>query len=171
MNEPVFTVENLYRAYLNCHKNKRWQRKVLEFELHAEEELLELTRELRERTYRILSSACFVTESPKPREVFAAHFRDRIVHHLLVRYLEPEWEPRFIYDSYACRKGKGTHAAVKRLQCFMRKVSNNRSRAAFSLQIGIRSFFMSINKRIFFALLEGKENNLDIVWLLKTVKV
>ncbi len=131
MNEPVFTVENLYRAYLNCHKNKRWQRKVLEFELHAEEELLELTRELRERTYRILSSACFVTESPKPREVFAAHFRDRIVHHLLVRYLEPEWEPRFIYDSYACRKRKGTHAAVKRLQCFMRKVSNNRSRAVF----------------------------------------
>ena len=131
MNEPVFTVENLYRAYLNCHKNKRWKRKVLEFELHAEEELLELTRELREHTYRILSSACFVTESPKPREVFAAHFRDRIVHHLLVRYLEPEWEPRFIYDSYACRKGKGTHAAVKRLQCFMRKVSNNRSRAVF----------------------------------------
>ncbi|MAF32710.1 MAG: hypothetical protein CL941_01910 [Desulfobacter sp.] len=88
-----------------------------------------------------------------------------------MRYLEPEWEPRFIYDSYACREGKGTHAAVKRLQCFIRKVSNNRSRAAFFLQIDIRSFFMSINKRIFFSLLEGKENNLDIVWLLKTVKV
>ena len=169
MNNPVFTFENLYRAYLSCRKNKRSRKKALEFELHAEEELLKLTRELQKRTYRILPSACFVTESPKPREVFAANFRDRIIHHLLVRYLEPQWEPRFIHDSYACRKGKGTHSAVKRVQFFMRKVSHNRSRPAFFLQIDIRSFFMSINKQILFKILQQKEDNPNIIWLLQAV--
>ena len=103
MNEPVFTFQNLYRAWLDCRKKKRSRRKALDFEVNAEEELLKLTEELRERTYRILPSACFVTENPRPREIFAANFHDRIVHHLLLRYLEPGREPRFIHDGYACR--------------------------------------------------------------------
>jgi hypothetical protein len=60
---------------------------------------------------------------PKLREVFAADFRDRVVHHVLMDFLEKIWEPVFIHDSYACRKGKGVHAAVERLQSFTRRVS------------------------------------------------
>lgn len=169
MDFPVFSFKNLYRAYLQCRKNKRSKRKALEFELNAEENLLKLTEELQQRTYSPLPPTCFITESPKVREIFAADFRDRIVHHLLVSYLEPKWEPKFIHDSYACRKGKGTHAAVKRLQSFMRKVSNNRSAAAYFLQIDIKSFFVSINKNILFEIVSRKESNPDIIWLLKAL--
>ena len=69
-------------------------------------------------------SVCFVLKQPKLREIFAADFRDRVVHHVLVDALEKIWEPLFIHDSYACRRGRGTHRAVKRLQAFMRRVSH-----------------------------------------------
>jgi len=67
----------------------------------------------------------------KLREIFAADFRDPIVHHILVDYLEKIWEPKFIFDSYACRKNKGIHLGVKRLRGFLRKITSNGSRGAF----------------------------------------
>jgi len=165
----VFSFKKLYKAYLKCRKNKRNKRNALQFEINTEENLLKLEEELKAHTYLPLPSTCFVTESPKTREIFAADFRDRIVHHLLVGYLEPKWEPKFIHDSYACRKGKGTHGAAKRLQQFMRKASNNRSRAAFFLQIDIKSFFVSINKQILFRIINQKEDNEEIIWLLEVI--
>jgi len=169
MDASVFSFENLYRAYLKCRKNKRRSKKALEFEINAEENLLKLKVALQSRTYRPLPSTCFVTESPKMREIFAAYFRDRVVHHLLVSYLEPKWEPIFIHDSFACRKGKGTHGAVKRLQKFMRKVSGNGTRKAFYIHLDIRSFFVSINKQILFDVVSRKEGHPDIIWLLGVI--
>ena len=78
MNRPVFTYRNLYDAYLSCRKNKRWKYSALAFEINAEENLALLLEELKTRTYRPYPSVCFVTESPKPREIFAAAYRDRI---------------------------------------------------------------------------------------------
>ncbi len=165
----IFSFQNVYLAYLRCRRNKRSTRNALKFEINAEENLLRLSEELRTHTYAPLPSVCFVTESPKVREIFAADFRDRIVHHLLVSYLEPIWERKFIYDSYACRKDKGTLAAVKRLQSFMRKITQDGSRKAFYLHLDIRSFFVSIHKQTLFDILTRKEKNPDILWLLKTV--
>ena len=165
----IFSLRNLYRAYLNCRQSKRGSRSALQFELHAEGNLIKLQEELNTRTYSPLPSTCFVTESPKPREIFAAYFRDRIVHHLLVRCLEPRWERRFIYDSYACRKGKGNHAAVTRLQEFMRKVSNNRSRPAFFMHLDVRSFFVSIDKQILYDIVCRREERPEIIWLMGVV--
>jgi RNA-directed DNA polymerase len=161
----IFSLRNLYRAYMNCRQSKRGSRSALQFELHAEGNLIKLQEELKSRTYSPLPSTCFVTESPKPREIFAAHFRDRIVHHLLVSHLEPGWERRFIHDSYACRKGKGNLAAIKRLQEFMRKVSNNRSRPAFFMHLDVRSFFVSIDKHILYDIVCSKEERPEIIWL------
>lgn len=76
-------------------------------------------------------------QGPKLREIFAADFRDRVVHHVLVNYLERIWEPRCIHDSYACRRGKGVHAAVQRLQRFIREVTVNGTRRAWYLQLDI----------------------------------
>ena len=94
-------------------------------EIDAEAKLLELQQELRQHTYRPGRSICFVTDGPTPREVSAADFRDRIVHHLLVHHLERAFEPRFIHDSYACRRGKGTLAASDRVMAFLRWVTAN----------------------------------------------
>ena len=159
----------MYKAYYDCRKNKRNTHCALQFELQSEEALIQLADELKTHTYRPLPSTCFVTASPKQREVFAANFKDRIVHHLLVKNLEPKWERKFIYDSYACRKNKGTHSAVKRLQQFMRKASNNDSKPAYYLHLDIRSFFVSIHKQILYDLVTHKENHPDIKWLLKII--
>ena len=101
--------------------NKRNTRNALAFEINAEANLLALQQELRAYTSRPGRSICFVTDGPKPREVFAADFRDRVVHHLLVSHQERLCEPRFIHDSYACRTGKGTLAASDRLMTFLRQ--------------------------------------------------
>lgn len=97
----------MWRHYRNCRRNKRNTFNALVFEVDAEAQLLALQEELRTHTYRPGRAICFITDGPKPREVFAADFRDRVVHHLLVACHERVLEPISIHDSYACRKGKG----------------------------------------------------------------
>lgn len=169
MRGSVFSFEKVWKAYLRCRRGKRRGPSALAFELDAERECLALAQELAARTWSPLPSACFVTELPKPREIFAAQFRDRIVHHLLVGEIEPAWERVFIHDSFACRKGKGTLAAVDRLQSFMRQASANGSRPAWFLQIDIRSFFVSIDKRILFELLTRREEREEVRWLIERI--
>lgn len=166
---PVFSKENIREAYLDCRKNKRNKPDALRFELNAEEFLEELRIELSERTYHPSTSICFVVAKPKFREIFAADFRDRIVHHLVVRYLEAIWEPVFIHDTHATRKGRGIHLAAKRLQQFTRKITNNNTKQAYYLKIDIRNFFMSIDKDILFSLIRNRCRNEEILWLAETI--
>lgn len=139
---------------------------AIRFEYDLIGNLTDLALSLQKGTYRPSRSVCFITTTPKLREVFAADFRDRIVHHLIVRELEKIWEPCFIADSYACRQGKGTHKAVTRLQSFMLKASKSQKHRAWFMQLDIRSFFMSIDKRILFQLLQKKTDSpvlLDLI--------
>lgn len=128
MAPDLFAFENLHRRYLACRRKKRNTVNALRFESRQEEALLALHEALTTRTYRPGRSVCFVCKRPKLREIFAADFRDRVVHHVLVHHLEQLWEPIFIHDSYACRRGKGVHAGVKRLQTFLRQVTANGTR-------------------------------------------
>jgi len=165
----MFTYQQLYGSYLKCRKNKRNTINQLAFEIDAERNLLRLEEELNSRTYRPARSICFVVDRPKLREIFAADFRDRVIHHVLVNYMEPMAEPKFIYDSYACRKNKGTHAAVKRLQGFARSATRNNSRRAYCLQLDVRSFFVSINKNILFDLVKKYTADPDMIWLAEII--
>lgn len=88
-----------------------------------------------------------------------------MVHHLLVDYLERIWEPIFIHHSYACRRGKGVHRGVSRLPTFIRQVTANGSRPAWTLQLDIRNYFMSIDKDILFHLLSAKLQVGMALWL------
>lgn len=106
---------------------------------------------------------------PKAREIFAADFRDRIVHHVLIDYLEPIWEPKFINQSYSCRKGKGAHRAIKDLRRYIKKVSCNNRQPAYYLQMDIQSFFVSLKKEILFKLIKRHTKNPEILWLIKTI--
>lgn len=127
--------------------------------------LLQLQQELQERSYSPARSVCFVTHRPKLREIFAADFRDRVVHHVLVDYLEQYWERVFIYDAYACRKGKGVHKGVTRLQRFLCRATSNGTRSVWYLQLDIQNFFMRIDKAILWRLLEPHIANGDARWL------
>jgi len=127
---PIFSLANIHRQYLQCRRNKRNTLNALRFEYGLEENLARLREKLEGRSYTPSRSVCFFAPGPKLREIFAADFRDRVVHHVLVNHLERIWEPRFIHDSYACRRGKGVHAAVQRLQQFVRQATANGTRRA-----------------------------------------
>ena len=129
---------------------------------------MKLQKELQENTYKPGKSICFVVTKPKVREIFAADFRDRIVHHVLVNYLEKIWEPKFIDQSYACRRSKGAHQAILSLRKYIRKV-NKRNDSAYYLQLDIQSFFVSLNKDILFEIIKRKVKNPKILWLTKTI--
>jgi len=152
----LFSFENIFNSYLNCRKSKRGTMNALRFEENLEANLRELYSALNNKTYNPGRSVCFTVLNPKPREIFAADFRDRIVHHVIVSALEKVFEPIFSENSFACRKGKGTHKAVRHLQRNMRKVmgSNSGRKRAYYLQLDIRNFFMSIDKRTLFSLIK-----------------
>ncbi len=161
----LFSFENIHRHYLKCRRNKRNTHNALRFEARQELNLLELQAQLQDRSYRPTRSVCFFATRPKLREIFAADFRDRVVHHILVDYLERIWEPVFIHDSFACRKGKGVHAGVKRLQRFLHQATANGTRTAWYLQLDIRNYFMTIDKAVLLRLLAAKIRDDDALWL------
>jgi len=154
MQSPRFSFDEIHEAYLDCRRRKRGTASALRFEMNLAEHLLDLGDELNSGSYRPSRSVCFVNLRPKPREIFAADFRDRVVHHLFVRKIEDYWERVFIHDSYACRPGKGTHAAVDRLERFVRSNTHGGRRRAWFLQIDVHNFFMSIDRRVLFRMID-----------------
>lgn len=165
----MFTYEQLYRCYLECRKNKRNTLNQLEFEINVDINLLRLEEELNNRTYKPQSSLCFIIEKPKLREIFAATFKDRIVHYVLIEYLNKVYEPKFIYDSYACRVERGTHSAIFRLQKFTRQVTKNNTQNACYMQLDISSFFLEINKNVLENILTKKVDDNEFLWLANIV--
>ena len=145
-------LEDLFEAYFECRRTKRNSKSALQFELDYEHNLVELCDDINEGRYRISPSIAFVVRRPKLREVFAADFRDRIVHHYVIRRLNPLFERLFINDSYSCRTGKGTLYGIRRIARFMDECSHGYTKDAYVLKLDIRGFFMHIDK----ALLERK---------------
>ena len=165
----LFTFSNLLRAYYQCRKNKRRTINAAKFEFDFENELLKLEKELKNGAYKPGRSICFAITEPKLREVFAAEFRDRVVHHLLVNYLEPIFEPRFIYHSFACRKGKGALKAMEFLQKFIRKNSDNSRRITYYIHIDISAFFTSLDRNTLFTIIKRYVKNPEILSLAEII--
>ena len=130
--------ESLYIAYRRARQGKRLQPEVAVFECNLETELCALQDELREGTYHPGRYRSFYKTEAKRRLISAAPFRDRVVHHALVSAMEPDFERRFIFDSYANRVGKGTHRALDRCTHFMRA-------SRYLLPCDVRQFFPSID--------------------------
>ena len=137
---------DLIEAYYDARRHKRNTHNQLRFEMCMEEELVKLRDELYERKYRVGRSTCFIVEEPKKREIFAAGFRDRVVHHLLFNYVNPLFERTFIADSYSCRKKKGTWYGINRLAHHIRSCSDNYTHRCYVLKMDIKGYFMSINR-------------------------
>lgn len=140
-------LRNLHRAYYDArrHKRKRYYQKTYEAKLEIN--LKELCDELWTRTYKPRPSTCFIIKDPKKREVFAAQFRDRIVHHLYYNYTHEMLERTFIQDSYSCIKGRGTHYGIHRLDHHMRQESHNYKEPCYVLKMDISGYFMNINRQ------------------------
>ena len=160
----AFSFSSLYRHYLACRKNKRGTLNALKFELDAENQLYQLSSELQTKSYHPSQAVCFVLERPKLREIIAADFRDRVVHYVLVEHLERIYEPKFIHDSYACRKNKGVHKAVDRLHRFI-GILNSQPNTTYYLQLDIKSFFLSIDKATLMNLVKRHVADENMLWL------
>jgi retron-type reverse transcriptase len=139
---------DLFQAYYDARRNKRNTINQLRFEMHYEHHLLELYEALCNRSYRIANSIAFVVTNPVRREVFAADFRDRIIHHLIYNYINPVIDNQLVEGCYSCRVGKGTLYAVQQMYQFMQECSQNYTSDCYVLKLDIRGYFMSINKHL-----------------------
>lgn len=148
---PVYhNTEALFQAYFDCRSNKRNTINALAFEKHFEHNLFQLEREILDGSYEPNRSIAFIVNKPVKREIFAADFRDRVVHHFLINKINPLFEKEFIYDSYACRAGKGTHFGIKRADGFIRSCSKNYTTDCYILKLDVLGFFMHINQNLLF---------------------
>ena len=143
--DPLLT--DLFTAYYCARANKRNTWAQVKFERRLTDNLIDLYDDIRLLRYKVGRSICFVIRDPVQREIFAASFRDRVVHHLVYNDLSPIFEPEFIDDSYSCRVGKGTLYGIERLERAMRECSADYTREAWVLKLDISGYFMSINRQ------------------------
>ncbi len=154
--------ENLYLAWRKARKGKRGREPAATFEFDLEANLLRLQQELETKTYQPGPYRSFYIHDPKRRLISAAPFRDRVVHHALCNVIEPLFERRFIFDSYANREGRGTHRALDRCQKFAR-------RFPYVLQCDVRQFFPSIDHAILKEILGRVIADPDVMWLVDRI--
>jgi len=155
-NDDQQLLLDLFRAYFDTRKNKRKTANALAFEADYEGKLFKLYDEIINRKYKIGQSICFMVLSPVKREIFAADFRDRIVHHLIFNYINPIFERHFIKDSYSCRAGKGTSEGIRRVNHFIRACSENYQKDCWILKLDIQGYFMAMDRNILYEKIENK---------------
>jgi retron-type reverse transcriptase len=155
----ITAFENLLAAARKAQRGKRFKPATARFNLNLEGELLKLQRQLNGQTYRHGGYRDFWIHDPKQRLISAAPYRDRVVHHALCNIIEPIFDRTFIHDSYACRQGKGTHAAVERYSAFAR-------RYPYVLKCDIRKYFQSVDHEILMAAITRKIKCTRTLWLI-----
>ena len=148
---PQAFLDSVWEAYRDCMHGKFRSKQAIEYMTKAAEDIPVLAYELWSKTYKPGTSTCFMVLYPKPREVFAASFRDRIVHHWICLRLEPLFEERFESQgnvSFNCRKGFGTDKCVAHCAEGMERVTGHYHKKAWLFKGDIVGFFMSIDKLI-----------------------
>lgn len=160
--ERIIEIENLRRAMEAAAKGKRDRPAVARFLNNADKELARLHEELQSGRYIPLPYRCFRIYDPKPRTISCADFRDRVVHHAVCDVIGPLIERRFIFDSWACRKGKGTHRATARAQQLARRFT-------YFLKLDVASFFDSVDHEILIALLARQFREPRLLALIETI--
>lgn len=158
----IIDFENLLQAARQAQQSKRYRPNVLAFNYNLAEELLQLQRELKQKTYQPGKYRTFSIYDPKPRMISAAPYRDRVVHHALCNVIVPPLERTLIADTYANRTGYGTHRALKRFVHFVRT-------SRYVLQCDIRKYFPSLDHEILKAMVRRKIKCSDTLWLIDTI--
>lgn len=160
--ERIISFENLLDAAGKAQRGKRYRDNVLVFNHDLEMNLLSLRQELTEQTYVPGSYRTFQIVEPKRRTISAAPYRDRVVHHALCNVIVPIFERTFTGDSYANRKGFGTHRALERFIHLAR-------RHPYVLQADIRKYFPSIDHQILKSLVRRKLKCGRTLWLIDRI--
>lgn len=175
----IVSEENLHLAYKKARKHKTTKDYVIEFESDLENNLLLLRSELLLHSYTPKPLVNFIVRDPKTRKISKSDFRDRVVHHALCNIIEPILDKSFIYDSYANRKGKGVHTALKRFDFFKRKIScngktktnayDNNDILGYALKADIKKYFESIDHEILLKVIKNKIKDNKALWLIRKI--
>jgi retron-type reverse transcriptase len=158
----VIDFDNLCLAARQAQRGKRFRDNVLEFNYRLESNLLELQQELISQTYQPGEYNTFQIVEPKRRMISAAPYHDRVVHHALCNVIAPIFEATFTSDSYANRKGYGTHRALRKFTHYART-------HRYVLQCDVRKYFPSIDHQILKATLRRKIKCPHTLWLIDTI--
>lgn len=157
----------MYTAYLNARKGKRYRDEVLDFTNHLEENLIQLQNELIWKTYKQGRYREFYVSEPKRRLIMALPFRDRVVQWSIYQQLKPIVESRYIFDSYACRPGKGAHAALARIKHWLKVIPNTDS--LYYLKLDVHKYFYRIDHDILMNIYARFVDDPDLMWLLEQI--
>lgn len=167
--EKIISIENLFLAWNEFKKGKRKKKDVQEFKYNLKDDIFNLHKELKLKTYSHSRYTSFYIKDPKLRHIHKACVKDRVLHRAVFRILYPVFDKSFIFDSYSCRIDKGTHRAVNRLNEFAIKTSKNDTRACYILKLDVRKFFDSINHDILIGLIERKVKDKNTIWLITKI--
>jgi len=154
--DGICDFEELYEAYRDARKQKRYRKDVMEFAEQLEGNLITIQNELLWGMYHVGPYRPFYVTIPKLRLVMALQFRDRIVQHAIYRCMNPFYDRIFIEDSYACRKGKGSHKAADKLQYWLRQVSRKPGAGWYYLKLDISKYFYRVDHAILMDVLEKR---------------
>jgi RNA-directed DNA polymerase len=163
--EKIVTVPKLLMAWEGFLAGKKQRSDVAVFQSRLMDNIMELYRDLKNKTYQHGEYQAFNISDPKPRLIHKAIIRDRLLHHLLYQETYDFFDRQFIYDSYSCRLDKGTHRAIRRFADFVRQVSDNNRRTAWVLKCDIRKFFASIDRKILKDILAKYVVDKNLLWL------
>ena len=164
----MVSFESLFKAYKAAVSNKRYRSSSLAYRERLEENLLNTLALLEQRKWQPAPYREFCVFEPKKRIINAPAFKDRVIHHALVRIIEPLFERKFIFDSYACRKGKGTHAAKERVEKFA-MAAGAASGSYYVLKGDIKAYFYSIDREVLVRLIERTVADKSILWLIRQI--
>jgi retron-type reverse transcriptase len=176
----IISIKNLILAWRKARKGKTKKDYVIEFEQNTLGNLLKLHEELKNETYKPELLRIFILRDPKTRKISKANFRDRVIHHALVRVLEPIFENGFIYDSCTNQKGKGNLFALKRFEEFKRKVSrngkvngwfNSNQIKGYVLKADVRHYFQEVNHEILLKIISIKIKDERVLELIGKILV
>jgi len=166
--DRIISFENLLFAYRLAAKQKHYRPEVLEFSVNLEENIIELQNELVWGLYKASPPRQFYVFEPKKRLITAPAFRDRVVHHALCTIIEPLFDKRFIFDSFACRIGKGNTHVVSRLQKLTREARRLYGEF-YAFKGDIKSFFPSINIHVLREIIKKTISDPCVLQLIETI--
>ena len=167
--ERIIAPENLFAAWHIFRRGKTSKQDVQEFEFNLEDQVFALHEDLKNGSYQHGTYESFYVCDPKRRHIHKPPIRDRLLHHAVCRSIGSLVEKHFIFDSWSCRKGKGTHAAIARFQSMGWTLSRNNTRPVWVLKLDIRKFFDSVDQDRLLHILAGQIHDCHVIALLTNI--
>ncbi len=167
--DEIISFENLYEAYKNARKNKRYRSEILKFSSDVEKHLFELHEELKNRTYKEGRYREFYIYDPKIRLIMALPFRDRVVQWAVYQKINPIFSNGYITDSYACINGRGVHSAALRLQYWLRLLNRKKDEKWYYQKLDFTKYFYRISHDVLINILSKKIKDDGLIWYLTQV--